>query len=147
KESDGPFPRTGFQPWRQAITYEGSRQMGFFRRLFELRPWYQLVPDQSVIASGQGSGEGHVQAGRARDGSFLLAYIPHGHPVDIHMDRITGKDVRGHWYDPRTGAWSKIGLFPNSGIREFVPASQGDQCDWVLVLDDAAKGYLTERAP
>src|SRR5437762_908830 len=40
KEEDGPFPRDGFLSWRQAIAYEGSRQVGFMRRLFELRPWY-----------------------------------------------------------------------------------------------------------
>jgi hypothetical protein len=38
KEGDGPFPRDGFQPWRRAIAYEGSRQVGLMRRLFTLRP-------------------------------------------------------------------------------------------------------------
>jgi hypothetical protein len=29
--------------------------------------------------------------------------------------------------------------------REFVAPAQGARSDWVLVLDDAAKGYPTER--
>jgi hypothetical protein len=146
KEGDGPFPRNGFQPWRTAIAYEGSRQVGFLRRLFELRPWYQLVPDQSVIASGQEPGEDHVQAARAEDGSFLIAYLPQGHTVGISLDRMTGKRVHGRWYDPRTGTWREIGVFPRTGVREFVAPSRGDQSDWVLVLDDAEKGYPTEPA-
>jgi hypothetical protein len=144
KEDQGPFPRNGFQPWRKAMAYEGSRQVGLMRRLFELRPWYKLVPDQSVIASGQGEGAKHLQAARAKDGSFLLAYSPVGGLVGIHMDKLSGKKVKARWYDPRKGTWSEIGEYANKGTREFTCPSQGDQSDWVLVLDDAAKNYPTE---
>jgi hypothetical protein len=143
KDSDGPFPRNGFQPWRKALAYEGSRQVGLMRRLFELRPWYKLVPDQAVIAAGQGEGEDHVRAARAEDGSFVIAYLPSGKPVSIKMDKVSGKTVKAQWYDPREGTWRNIGGFPNTGIREFVAPSQGERSDWVLVLEDAAKGLGT----
>jgi hypothetical protein len=146
KESDGPFPRNGFQPWRKALAYAGARQVGLLRRLFELRPWHQLVPDQSVVASGQGEGARHIQAARAKDGSFLIAYSPVGRPVGIHMDKLSGKQVKARWYDPREGTWREIGVYANRGTREFTCPSQGAQSDWVLVLDDAAKGYPTDRA-
>ncbi len=146
KDKDGPFPRNGFQPWRKALAYEGSRQMGFMRRLFELRPWYKLVPDQSVLASEPGDGADHVQAARAEDKSFLLAYLPQGRPVRIHMERIAGKKVKARWYDPREGTWREIGEYANTGTREFAAPSHGPQSDWVLVLDDAEKNYPTERS-
>ena len=141
KEDDGPFPREGFLPWREAIAYEGSRQVGLMRRLFEVRPWYQLIPDQSVVASGLGEGESHIQAARAEDGSFLIAYLPHGNPVGIHMNRISSRDVQARWYDPRVGTWHNIGGFPNTGTRVFVAPSGGDKNDWVLVLEDAKRNY------
>lgn len=144
KENEGPFPRDGFQPWRIAIAYEGSRQVGFMRQLFEQRPWYKLVPDQSVIASGQGEGEAHIQAARAEDGSFLLAYLPQGGSVGIPLDRISGKNVRASWFDPRKGTWQEIGVYANTGVRELTAPSTGEKEDWVLVLDDAEKGYPTE---
>ena len=144
KDSDGPFPRNGFQHWRKAMAYEGSRQVGLMRQLFELRPWYQLVPDQSVIASGQGEGEDHIQAGRADDGTFVIAYLPHGGKIGIHTNKLTGRTVQARWYDPRTGMWREIGAYPKTGTREFMAPSTGDRDDWVLVLDDAAKGYSTE---
>src|SRR5262249_35213309 len=131
---------------RKAMAYEGSRQVGFMRRLFELRPWYKLVPDQSVLASGQGDGADHVQAARAVDNSFLIAYLPQGSPVRIHMDKISGKKVKARWYDPREGTWRDIGEYANTGTREFVAPSRGARSDWVLVLDDAEKGYPTERS-
>jgi hypothetical protein len=143
KEDQRPFPRDGFQPWRKALAYEGSRQVGFLRRLFELRPWHKLVPNRSVVASGQGEGEDHVQAARAEDGSFAIAYLPRGKPVTVALDRIAGKSVQAHWYDPRKGTWARVGEYPNSGGRKFEAPSSGEKDDWALVLEDSAKKYPT----
>jgi hypothetical protein len=139
KDHDGPFPHNGFQHWRTAMAYEGSRQVGLMRQLFEQRPWYKLVPDQSVIASGQGDGESHIQAGRAHDGSFVIAYLPRGGAIGIRMDKLTGSLVKARWYDPRNGDWHGIGEYPNSGTHEFRAPSAGDRDDWVLVLDGEHK--------
>ena len=73
KDADGPFPKNGFQHWRKAIAYPGSREVGLMRRLFEERPWYRLVPDQSVLASDPGSGPYRLVAARAEDGGFAIA--------------------------------------------------------------------------
>jgi len=146
KDDEGPFPRNGFQPWRKAITYEGSRQVGLMRRLFELRPWYEMVPDQSVIASGQAEGEDHVQAARAGDGSFVIAYVPTGKPLRIHVGKLSGKGVKAHWFDPRKGEWTTIRDIATTDVVEFKPPSQGEKNDWVLVLDDAARKYPTGSA-
>src|SRR5262249_46911630 len=98
------------------------------------------------LAAGQGEGENHVQAARARDHSFLIAYLPQGHSISIHMDKISGTRVKARWYDPREGGWREIGAYANTGTREFSAPSQGAQNDWVLVLDDAGKGYPIERS-
>jgi hypothetical protein len=145
KDDEGPFPRDGFQPWRKAITYEGSRQVGLMRRLFELRPWYKMIPDQTVIASGQAKGEDHIQAARAEDGSFVIAYIPTGKPLSIQMDKLSAKEAKAQWYDPRKGGWTAIGRYPTKGTQEFKPPSQGEKSDWVLVIDDAGKEYPDEK--
>jgi hypothetical protein len=144
KENDGPFLRNGFQPWRKAIAYEGSRQVGYMRRLFELRPWYKLVPDQSIIASGLGEGEDHVQAARAEDGAFLIAYVPSGKTLSVKMEKLSAKESKAYWYDPRKGTWKAIADFRNKDVAEFVPPSSGEKNDWVLVVEDAAKNYPTE---
>jgi hypothetical protein len=135
KDADGPFPNNGFQHWRAAMAYEGSRQVGLMRRLFEERPWHKMVPDQSAIASDQGTGTQRVAAARAEDGSFVIAYTPVGKPIDIHMDKLRSSGVKAQWYDPRDGSWNPIGQYPNKGIQEFVPPSRGEKDDWALVLD------------
>jgi len=141
KENEGPFPRDGYQSWRQATQYEGSRQVGLMRQLFELRPWHKLAPDQSVVVSGQCEGEDHIQAARAADGRFVIIYLPSGKPITVAMDKVSGKTVIAPWYDPREGTGSRIGEYPNSGTREFVAPSSGKKDDWVLVLEDGAMNY------
>ena len=145
KDSDGPFPKDGYQHWRKAMAYEGSTQVGYMRRLFEQRPWYKLAPDQSVLASDEGSGSDRVVAARAEDGSFIIAYLPTGKPVAVKMDKLSGKSIKARWYDPREGTWREIGDYAKTGTHEFVAPSQGARSDWVLVVDDAAKNYPTEQ--
>jgi hypothetical protein len=135
KDADGPFPKNGFQQWRTAVAYEGSRQVGLMRRLFEQRPWYQMVPDQSVIASEQGAGTQRLIAARAQDGSFVIAYTPHGQPLSIHLNKLSRSPVKAQWYDPRNGSWTTIGQYANQGVQEFTAPSKGEQEDWALVLD------------
>jgi Putative collagen-binding domain of a collagenase len=103
-----------------------------------------MVPDQSLIAYGQGEGEDHTQAARAEDGSFIITYLPFGHRIGVHMDKLSSAKVKAQWYDPREGAWLLVGQYSNTGIREFVPPSSGDQHDWVLVLEDTAKNYKSD---
>jgi hypothetical protein len=57
------------------------------------------------------------------------------------MGKISGQSVKGYWYNPRSGTNMAAGTYPNSGVRDFVPPSQGFGSDWVLVLDDAAKTF------
>jgi hypothetical protein len=135
KDADGPFPKNGFEHWRKAIAYEGARQVGLMRQLFEQRPWHRMVPDPSVLAGQPGDGAYRLVAARAEDGSFVIAYTPRGQPASIHMNKLDGPQVKAQWYDPRNGIWKTIGQYPSKGTREFVPPSHGDEDDWVLVLD------------
>ena len=57
------------------------------------------------------------------------------------MNKHVGKKIVARWYDPRDGTWRDAGEKGNIGVREFTAPSQGPQSDWLLVLDDAAKGY------
>jgi len=135
KDTDGPFPKSGFQHWRTAKAYEGSRQVGLMRRLFEERPWHKMVPDQSALASEQGEGTHRLIAARAQDGSFVIAYTPVGQPISIRMNKINSSRVNAQWYDPRAGTWKAAGQYSNKGTQEFVAPTHGEQDDWLLVLD------------
>lgn len=142
KDYTFPFDRwSGTTDWHQGMDLPGAKSMGILRQLLESRPWYRLVPDNSLIAAGQGEGKNHVQAALADDGSVALAYLPFGNPVSVRLDKIRGSRVKAHWFDPREGTWRLIGESVNTGIREFMAPSSGEKHDWILVLDDAAKNY------
>jgi hypothetical protein len=128
--------------WIAAMDSAGAFGMSHLRKLLELRPWHAMVPDQSVIFAGQGEGEDHIQAARAGDGSFVLAYLPFGQTVVMHMAKIAGSPVRAQWYNPRAGTFTQIAEYPNTpDLREFVAPTMGEGNDWVLVLEDANRNY------
>lgn len=125
--------------WREALELPGGRQMRYLRALCESRPYHMLAPDQSLIVEGQGEGADHVQAARAEDGSFLLAYLPTGGRVVVDTGRLASERTEGRWFCPRTGEWERIGEYTGREPREFMPPSSGRGNDWVLVLDDRAR--------
>lgn len=128
--------------WRKAIELPGAWQMGHVRRLLLSRPFLGRVPDPSLVAAGQGEGADHVEAARAGDGSYAFVYVPAGRPATIDLSRLRGARVKAWWYDPRTGEAHAIGEWAREGRREFAPpGTPGRGHDWVLVLDDAARGF------
>lgn len=134
KGEDGPFPRDGYQSWRVAMAYEGSRQVGYMRRLFEEFAWEKLVPDQSLIVSENPEDEDHARAAIANDGGFALLYIPTGKPVTVNTGALSAGAIKATWRNPRTNEEVAGGRMPNTGVCTFAPPSQGDKEDWVLIL-------------
>jgi hypothetical protein len=134
-------------PWFEAIGQPGAGQMQFARWLLESRPVLTRIPDDSIIVTDRvptawpGSGRYHFAGTRNADGSYAMIYAPVGRDFKVRMDKITGSRVNAWWFNPRDGKATMIGEFPNAGEREFTPPDKGETLDWVLVLDDAARGY------
>jgi hypothetical protein len=129
-------------PWKKALDYPGAAQMGHVRRLFESRPFQSLVPDQSLLVGDAGKGADHVRAARAADGACALVYLPTGKNVSIATGKLGGQKLQAWWFDPRSGTAKQIGMFAPAAQQEFDPPGEpGRGNDWVLVLDDVAKGF------
>ncbi len=133
--------------WPAAIDFPGAAQMGILRRLIESRPWYAMVPDQSIITSEEGRGENHRQAARAADGKFLLVYLPQGGNVTVDLQKLSGSEAKAYWFNPRTGKNTYLRQLSSSGTRQFAAPSSGTDNDWVLVLDDAVQNFPTPGTP
>jgi hypothetical protein len=127
--------------WSEAIDHPGAFQMGHVRRLFESRPWETLEPDQALLAGPNLPGAGLVRAAVAKDRSFAFVYSPQGDPVSVDQSRLGARDLTAWWFDPRYGRAYFAHTGVGTAIQVFTPPSTGRGCDWVLVLDDAAKGY------
>ena len=135
-------------PWHEAINQPAAGQMQYGRRLIDSRPFLTRIPDDSVIvpadppSSVPGAGLKRFVATRDAEGSYAFVYAPTGRGFKVRMDKIAGGKVKAWWFNPRTGEATLIGEFPNTGEREFVPPTKGEDLDWVLVLDDASKNFL-----
>ena len=126
--------------WTQALYRPGGAGMIFLRKLIESRPFFTRIPDQSLILGDAGKGGLHMQATRDREGSYAYVYFPlNDLPARIDLGKLSAKEIRAWWYDPRTGIGRLIGQLPGGGTAEFRTPPQGP--DWVLVLDDTAKNY------
>ncbi len=134
-------------PWFEAINQPGAAQMQFARWLLESRPYLTRIPDDSVIVTDRvptsvpGAGRYRFVATRDAAGSYAMVYAPVGRRFKVHMEKVTGPQVKAWWFNPRNGEATAIGEFPNTGEREFTPPDYGEMLDWVLVLDDAAKNF------
>lgn len=125
-------------PWFKAIDLPGGAQMSHVRTLMESRPMLDRVPDQSLITEAY-AGPDRIQATRGNDYAFI--YSTSGKLFTVNMGKISGKEIKGTWYDPRTGVSTALGKFKNTGSQVFTPPSQGRDNDWILILDDASKNY------
>ena len=135
-----------FDPgWEAALNYAGSQDMTRVTQLFTSRSWYQLVPDDKheVVVDGLGEFRGldYLAAARTTDGATVIAYMPTSRAITVDMTKVSGKEAKAWWFNPRTGKSDSIGTVPTLGKHKFDPPGEGD---WVLLLDDASRGL---RAP
>lgn len=124
------------KPWEQAIKQPGADDMTRMRNLFELRPWWRLVPSQSLLTANE-EGAGYQTVAQASDDSFLIAYSPLGKALKLNTTQLEGDTANASWYDPRTAEVIPIGTVDQSANATFQPPQSGRGSDYVLVIDAA----------
>ena len=100
-----------------------------------------MIVTDRVPTSVPGAGRYFFVATRDSEGSYAMVYSPVGRKFKVRMDKINGPQVKAWWFNPRDGKAREAGTFSNNGDREFTPPDYGEQLDWVLVLDEAAKNF------
>jgi hypothetical protein len=102
--------------------------MGFLRRLMESRPFFDRIPDQTLIASDTGEGAYHIVASRADDGAYALIYLPAGRDeIEVNTLSLSGEQLNVCWFDPRTGqTFASESLFKQPHLRFTVPETGAD---------------------
>jgi hypothetical protein len=123
--------------WKSALDAPGAFQMGVLKKIFTAREWWNLVPDQAIFADQKSQNTVLNTAVSSKSGDWAMAYLSSQTTVSINMNKITaGSEVDASWLDPRTGTQTRIGSFPNTGIRSFsTPVGWEDA---VLLLEKSA---------
>lgn len=120
--------------WFKAINAEGATQMIYLKKLMLSRPYFDRVPDQSLIAGKNGIQYDRLMATRGEN--YAMIYVYNGNNIHVNMGKIDGVKVKASWFDPRTGKTALIGEFENKGAQYFnPPGEQVEGNDWVLLLD------------
>jgi hypothetical protein len=130
----GNEPAYGAQTeWTEALEAEGAQQMHFLKQLMLDFPYFERMPDQSLVAGENGQRYQRISA--TRGNSYALFYTYTGQTIPVNMGRIKGAKVAAAWYNPKDGTTHPIGTFDNKGIVEFDPQGEPEPGnDWVLIL-------------
>jgi len=130
-------------------------QLGYLNGLLSGFHWYDLVPDQdgTFLTGGQGEYIGYIihnadgslkqndyiTAALTPDGKTGLMYLPTPRTITVNMSKLSDQ-VTARWFDPTTNSFAPIGIYANTGSRQFTPPSTAHADgakDWVLVLTAA----------
>ena len=133
--------------WYEALDLWGARDMRHVKDLVLSRPYLLRIPDDSLVVDPPGGYDEHAAAARGSDGSYAFVYSPVGAKLTVDLEKLSGASLKAWWFDPRHGTAAGIGTFPRKGSREFTPPIAGKGNDWVLVLDDAGRGFSPPGAP
>lgn len=122
------------EAWTSAISNSGAYHMQYLKKLILSKPYFERLPDQTLVAGEQGQKYDYIAATRGSDYAFL--YTCNGQTFSVNMGKINGNKVKASWYNPKNGQSMLIDEFDNSGVKEFNPPGEvklGN--DWVLVLE------------
>lgn len=124
--------------WYDVLDLPGAGDLVHARRLLESRPFLSRIPDQSLLTPSYIPETDYIVA-TIGDG-YALIYFPTGFSAEIEIGRI-GTAVNAWWYDPRTGEPILIETLTDIKKMTFTPPDKGRGNDWILVLDDASRGF------
>lgn len=128
----GAYGSKGY--WYNSINDPGAQQMVYLKKLILSCPYFERVPDQSLIADNQGVKYNRLIATRGTNYAFVYTYT--GRDMDINTTKLPGSKIKASWYNPRNGIITAIGTFNKSKITKFnPPGTPANGNDWVLILD------------
>jgi len=128
------------KPWYKALDDEGYGQTKHLKDLMLSLPYFERVPDQSVI---RGNGERYDRLIATRGPGYLLVYNHTGRPMDIDISKVSANRKDAFWMDAATGGMSYIGEFGDEIL--YRPANR--EADGVLVVTDPSLGYFSRETP
>ncbi len=130
-------------PWWDALNDPGFNQMIHLKNLMLTLPFFERVPDQSVITGT--NGERYDRAIATRGNDYLMVYNYTGRPMQIDLSKVSGAKKNVWWFAAKTGTLEYLGEF-DSKIQTFQPdCGYNSGNDHVLIAVDAAKDYVKKE--
>lgn len=135
------------KPWYEAQSDSGYVQMKYLKALMLSMPFFDRIPDQSIIFRNNGKGYNRLAATRGKD--YLMVYNYTSRDMDVDLTTISGKKKNVWWMDCQTGNLTFIGTFDNSRHQHFTAIRRADSTlpvnDGVLIAADHSREYLSKE--
>ena len=132
REEPVAFPE---RSWLETLDRPGAFQVGYLKELIESKAPNQRIPDQSIIAEGQGEKMEYLTAFRDSKNHYCMVYLPVGKAVSLNLSFINTEYIGATWFDPGKGKPLDPTVVKKEIIMKFTPPSIGIENDWVLIIN------------
>ncbi len=129
------------KPWYKALDDPGFNQMQYVSHLILSFPFFERVPDQSII---QDNGEKYERLIATRGNDYLLVYNHTGREMKLDLSKISGEKKNVWWMDPTNGALKYLGEYGNKTVTFRYNKEVTGVADGVLIAVDATKNYIAK---
>jgi hypothetical protein len=127
--------------WTDAMVRPAAQQVLYLRRLIESRPFFERIPDPSMIVTKYANHFEHSQATRDAKGRYAMIYVPNaGQKITLNLAKLRDGERVGWWFDPRTGIGQRMDADLSMAQVQLQTPTHGP--DWVIVIDDASQGFV-----
>ena len=125
--------------WYQGLNDPGFQQVKFLSQLILSLPYFDRIPDQSIIVE---NGKQYERLIATRGNDYLLVYNYTSRNMKIDLTKIAGDRKNVWWMNAGTGNLRYLGEY-ESKVLTFRPHKNGFGVeDGVLIAIDAKKDYL-----
>ena len=126
--------------WYDCLKDPGYNQMKYLKALMLAFPFFERIPDQSIIAGQNGERYDRAIATRGKD--YLLVYNYTARPMQIDLSKIIGAKKNCWWFNPKNGELQFIGEFDSKTTTFALDIAYNAGNDRVLIAVDSSKDYL-----
>ena len=125
--------------WKQDMDSKGSFHMTHLKTLWDSRSLAGRMPAKDILAKPL-SGARQLVAIKGK--GYAMVYAPFGDNISVKLGRLGFKEKKCWWYNPRDGKAELIKTTASNGNETFNPPGDAvRKNDWLLVIDDVAKGW------
>ncbi len=134
RERDAITAYDAKESWISALNATGASQMTYLKELMLSKPYFDRIPDQSLIAGEQGERYAYIVATKGKGYAFIYTYT--GREFSVNMELMKGTELKAFWFNPRNGKSEFVATCKTTGVKSFnPPGEEKDGNDWVLVLE------------
>ena len=127
------------KPWYRALDDPGFGHMRYLRLLMLLFPYFDRVPDQSILTD---NGKRYERLIATRGTDYLLVYNHTGREMRIDLDKISGERKNVWWMDPTDGRLTYLGQYDSRRVTFRYHVEGSGVSDGVLIAIDSSKNYI-----